>query len=175
MNIPVMHEQLFYKYFVCLFDWLGYKRHKGFWKIIVNKVSWFFKSFSSFLSFLWSINICSITHFVRFSTYYFFYCIIFLSLTFCFFSSNASLLMEVLFANNASTVELSIPFFFQYFPVTKDRIDNLKCKIKKFIFTSAKVLQYNSSIERDTRIAQYTIIQSSPISYHDICFFISYR
>ena len=30
MNIPLIHEQLFYKYFVCLFDWLGYKRHNGF-------------------------------------------------------------------------------------------------------------------------------------------------
>ena len=38
-------------------------------KIIMDKVSWFLmKCFSSFLSFLWSLNICSITHFVGFST-----------------------------------------------------------------------------------------------------------
>ena len=44
------------------------------------------KCFSSFLSFLWLRNICSITQFVRFSTYDFFVSyIIFHSLTFCFF------------------------------------------------------------------------------------------
>ena len=44
----------------------------------------FMKYFSSFLSFLWSLNICSITHFVRFSTYDFL-STVFYSLTFCCF------------------------------------------------------------------------------------------
>ncbi len=65
MNIPLIHKQIFYKYFVCLFDWLGYNRHKCFWKIKVNKVSSFLKCIPSFLSYIWSINICS-TNFVWF-------------------------------------------------------------------------------------------------------------
>ena len=67
-------------------------RHNGFWKIIVNKVSWFLKCFSSFLSYLWSINICSITHFVRFSVFFLYYLTFF---SFVLFFSNASLLMDV--------------------------------------------------------------------------------
>ncbi len=42
------------------------------------------KCFSSFLSFLWSLNICSIIHFVRFHLWFVVHCIIFHSLTFCF-------------------------------------------------------------------------------------------
>ena len=32
-DIPLIQEQLFYKYFVCVFNWLGYKRHNGFEKL----------------------------------------------------------------------------------------------------------------------------------------------
>ena len=30
--IPLIYKELIYKYFVCLFDWLGYKRHNVFFE-----------------------------------------------------------------------------------------------------------------------------------------------
>ena len=86
VHIPLIYEHLFFKYFVRLFDWLALKRHNGFLNNNLNNISWFF------LSFLWSLIICSITHFVRFSTYDFCLLYFFHSLNFCFLTS---LLMDI--------------------------------------------------------------------------------
>ncbi len=53
------------------------------------------KCFSSFFSFLWSQNICSINHLVRFSKYVFFSLLYYLAFFNFLFFSNASLLMDV--------------------------------------------------------------------------------
>ena len=97
MNIPLIYKQLFYKYLVCLFDGYTIKDITFFKKLLYIRFRDFLLNVFPLLSFLWSLNIWSITDFVRFSTYdcLFCSCIIFHSLTFCCFSSNASLLMDV--------------------------------------------------------------------------------
>ena len=72
-----------------------------------------FEMFSTFLSFLWSIIIYSITHFVRFSTYDFMFTVLSFILKLSVFFSNASLLLDVV---------ILVGFFFSFF---NDLINNL--------------------------------------------------
>ena len=96
------------------------------------------KCFSSFHSFLWSLSICSITHFVRFSTYDFLFAVLSFILNFIFFFQTP----RYLWMSSSLFIPLNIIYYyFHVFFNYKKMNDNATPIYDKLPFLNIKTIR----------------------------------